>query len=147
MKKEIREQLKNKPCLSKEITNTIYKYGTQTGSTKWGCATPESDCDIILPVNFPYSFHNIIDAGGIYDENYGIITNTEYFYSIYVKLYNLEKIYNLLLMRTEESYYMWYEATRVMIALVATNNILFEEQISNKQKRVAFFESLKTLFQ
>ena len=146
MKQELRDQLKTKPCMSKEITDAIYKYGTQTGSNKWNCATPESDYDIILPVDFPYSMHNILDAGGIYDENYGVVTDTEYFYSIYVKLFNLEKIYNLLLMKTDESYHMWYEATKVMVQLTNENE-MFRRAIIDKRKRVNFFENLKTLFQ
>ena len=144
MKKSTIEQLKNKKRLPKYITEQILEHGFITGSWLFGCWTEQSDIDIVLPVDFEFDFYEIVQMGGIYEKSYFHINDDDYFYTIYVNLFDRKNIYNLLLMRTQKAYDMWYNATKLMFRLIE-KDIKFGTLMQNKENRVKAFEMFKLL--
>lgn len=130
----------------------IIQGGIVTGSRAFKIYSDNSDIDVIIKPYIIEMRDVINDNNGIYLHKYNSDIHDEedrddiqhYFQegfdSCYVLLKN--KIYNLLLMRTEDYYSSWVYATNKMVEKCGNDSEFFKA-INDKKIRIEYFEFLK----
>ena len=130
---------------SYEVFGFIQTYGIETGSSRWGVETENSDIDVLIPPHSKLDFDDIFrEHNGRYlhgtEDGKIMHYTTNDFQSLYVL--HGDKIYNLLFMWNEEAFERWVYATLKM-----TENVRdiegFQESIRDKEHRVKLFEEYK----
>lgn len=141
MKQKVIDALKDKKCISDSLLNDIHQYGFLTGSTIFGGHGPDSDIDIVIASNFPYTWKEMKEMTDYCLCSSELDYSGEELNSIYVK--TKFATYNLLFINPKKID-QWIGATNIMAELCDSNDTI-RELVKDKDNRVHLFETLKTM--